>query len=46
LRIEADPDANIVFGDTILDEMDGRGRVCVVAIGNAASSPGHVPSRA
>src|SRR5581483_8194711 len=31
IRAEVDPDANIIFGNTILDEMEGRIRVSVVA---------------
>ena len=33
IRAEVDPDANIIFGNTILDEMEGRIRVSVVATG-------------
>src|SRR5476649_1917107 len=33
IREEVDPDANIIFGNTILDEMEGRIRVSVVATG-------------
>src|SRR6201992_110808 len=33
VRAEVDPDANIIFGNTILDEMEGRIRVSVVATG-------------
>ena len=33
IRSEVDPDANIIFGNTILDEMEGRIRVSVVATG-------------
>src|SRR5580704_15014258 len=33
IRAEVDADANIIFGNTILDEMEGRIRVSVVATG-------------
>ncbi len=33
IRAEVDPDANIIFGSTILDSMEGRMRVSVVATG-------------
>ena len=33
IRSEVDPDANIIFGNTILEEMEGRIRVSVVATG-------------
>jgi cell division protein FtsZ len=33
IRAEVDPDANIIFGNTILSEMEGRIRVSVVATG-------------
>ncbi len=33
IRSEVDPDANIIFGNTILDSMEGRIRVSVVATG-------------
>jgi cell division protein FtsZ len=33
VRAEVDPDANIIFGNTILDNMEGRVRVSVVATG-------------
>jgi cell division protein FtsZ len=33
IRAEVDPDANIIFGSTILDTMEGRIRVSVVATG-------------
>ena len=33
IRAEVDPDANIIFGNTILDDMGGRIRVSVVATG-------------
>ncbi|HEY5346915.1 MAG TPA: cell division protein FtsZ [Rhizomicrobium sp.] len=33
IRAEVDPDANIIFGNTILENMEGRIRVSVVATG-------------
>ena len=33
VRAEVDPEANIIFGNTILDDMEGRIRVSVVATG-------------
>jgi cell division protein FtsZ len=36
IRAEVDPDANIIFGSTILDDMEGRIRVSVVATGMEA----------
>ena len=33
IRAEVDPDANIIFGGTILEDMEGRIRVSVVATG-------------
>jgi cell division protein FtsZ len=33
VRAEVDPDANIIFGNTILEDMEGRVRVSVVATG-------------
>ncbi|MGC9953281.1 MAG: cell division protein FtsZ [Rhizomicrobium sp.] len=33
IRAEVDPDANIIFGSTLLDNMEGRVRVSVVATG-------------
>ena len=33
IRAEVDPDANIIFGNTLLDDMEGRIRVSVVATG-------------
>src|SRR5580704_16833374 len=33
MLFEVDPDANIIFGNTILDEMEGRIRVSLVATG-------------
>ena len=38
IRAEVDPDANIIFGNTILDEMEGRIRVSVVATGIASEA--------
>jgi cell division protein FtsZ len=38
IRAEVDPDANIIFGNTILDDMEGRIRVSVVATGIDAES--------
>jgi cell division protein FtsZ len=37
IRAEVDPDANIIFGNTILDDMEGRIRVSVVATGIEAA---------
>jgi cell division protein FtsZ len=37
VRAEVDPDANIIFGNTILDSMEGRIRVSVVATGIEAA---------
>jgi cell division protein FtsZ len=47
IRAEVDPDANIIFGNTILPEMEGQIRVSVVATGIdaeavAAPTPGKV----
>jgi cell division protein FtsZ len=36
IRAEVDPDANIIFGSTIIDDMEGRIRVSVVATGMEA----------
>jgi cell division protein FtsZ len=36
IRAEVDPDANIIFGNTILEDMEGRIRVSVVATGIGA----------
>ncbi|HEX2593515.1 MAG TPA: cell division protein FtsZ [Rhizomicrobium sp.] len=36
IRAEVDPDANIIFGSTIVDDMEGRIRVSVVATGMEA----------
>ena len=33
VRMEADPDANVLFGSTMMEEMEGRVRVSVVATG-------------
>jgi cell division protein FtsZ len=38
IRAEVDPDANIIFGNTILPELEGRIRVSVVATGIDAES--------
>jgi cell division protein FtsZ len=38
VRAEVDPDANIIFGGTILENMEGRLRVSVVATGIEAES--------
>src|SRR5271155_1101 len=38
IRAEVDPDANIIFGGTILENMEGRLRVSVVATGIEAES--------
>jgi cell division protein FtsZ len=37
IRAEVDPDANIIFGNTILENMEGRIRVSVVATGIEAA---------
>ena len=43
IRAEVDPDANIIFGNTMLEEMEGRIRVSVVATGiDAESCTGYV----
>jgi cell division protein FtsZ len=42
IRAEVDPDANIIFGSTILDSMEGRIRVSVVATGMEAEMM-HLP---
>ncbi len=38
VRIEADPDANVLFGSTMMDDMEGRIRVSVVATGIEAEA--------
>src|SRR6185312_9229779 len=45
IRAEVDPDANIIFGSTILDDMEGRIRVSVVATGMEAEMM-HMPKGA
>ena len=41
IRAEVDPDANIIFGGTILENMEGRLRVSVVATGIEAEAIAH-----
>jgi cell division protein FtsZ len=43
IRAEVDPDANIIFGGTILENMEGRLRVSVVATGIEAAQIAHMP---
>src|SRR5580692_2190944 len=43
VRAEVDPDANIIFGNTILDHMEGRIRVSVVATGIEAEGAVRMP---
>ncbi len=43
IRAEVDPDANIIFGNTILDDMEGRIRVSVVATGIDAEEMRDLP---
>ncbi|MGH6876841.1 MAG: cell division protein FtsZ [Rhizomicrobium sp.] len=43
IRAEVDPDANIIFGGTILDNMEGRLRVSVVATGIEAEHVAQLP---
>lgn len=43
IRAEVDPDANIIFGGTILENMEGRLRVSVVATGIEAESLAQLP---
>jgi cell division protein FtsZ len=43
IRAEVDPDANIIFGGTILENMEGRLRVSVVATGIEAETMGKMP---
>jgi cell division protein FtsZ len=45
IRAEVDPDANIIFGNTILEEMEGRIRVSVVATGIDAEQMRLVPEK-
>jgi cell division protein FtsZ len=43
IRAEVDPDANIIFGGTILENMEGRLRVSVVATGIEAEHVAQLP---
>jgi cell division protein FtsZ len=43
IRAEVDPDANIIFGGTILENMEGRLRVSVVATGIEAEAMQKMP---
>ncbi|HEY3637544.1 MAG TPA: cell division protein FtsZ [Rhizomicrobium sp.] len=43
IRAEVDPDANIIFGGTILENMEGRLRVSVVATGIEAEQLAQLP---
>jgi cell division protein FtsZ len=43
VRAEVDPDANIIFGGTILENMEGRLRVSVVATGIEAEGAVRMP---
>jgi cell division protein FtsZ len=43
VRAEVDPDANIIFGGTILENMEGRLRVSVVATGIEAEALAQMP---
>jgi cell division protein FtsZ len=43
IRAEVDPDANIIFGGTILENMEGRLRVSVVATGIEAEALSQMP---
>src|SRR5580698_3396355 len=43
VRAEVDPDANIIFGGTILENMEGRLRVSVVATGIEAETLSQMP---
>jgi len=43
IRAEVDPDANIIFGGTILQNMEGRLRVSVVATGIEAEALAKMP---
>jgi cell division protein FtsZ len=43
IRAEVDPDANIIFGGTILENMEGQIRVSVVATGIEAESMAQMP---
>ncbi len=44
IRAEVDPDANIIFGGTILENMEGRLRVSVVATGIEAEALAKMPA--
>ena len=43
IRAEVDPDANIIFGGTIIENMEGRLRVSVVATGIEAEAMSKLP---
>jgi len=43
IRAEVDPDANIIFGGTILENMEGRLRVSVVATGIESEAMAKLP---
>jgi cell division protein FtsZ len=43
IRAEVDPDANIIFGGTLLENMEGRLRVSVVATGIEAEALARMP---
>ncbi len=43
IRAEVDPDANIIFGGTILENMEGRLRVSVVATGIESEAVAKLP---
>src|SRR3954454_70319 len=43
IRAEVDPDANIIFGGTLLENMEGRLRVSVVATGMEAEAMTRMP---
>jgi cell division protein FtsZ len=43
IRAEVDPDANIIFGGTIIENMEGRLRVSVVATGIEAEAAQKMP---
>ena len=45
IRAEVDPDANIIFGGTILENMEGRLRVSVVATGIEAEGAVRMPQQ-
>ncbi|HEX4078418.1 MAG TPA: cell division protein FtsZ [Rhizomicrobium sp.] len=44
IRAEVDPDANIIFGGTIIENMEGRLRVSVVATGIEAEHVAQLPA--